>query len=111
MSQQAQGTNQADVEVINKVREVHIAAVNDGDVDAWVATFTDDGVQMPPNAPANFGSEHILAWSQAFLAPFRVQFTLSVDEVQAAGRWAFEKGHLQDQPNSQGRRCAYSGHR
>ncbi|MFZ3014402.1 MAG: nuclear transport factor 2 family protein [Nitrospira sp.] len=92
MSQQAQSTNQADVEAINKVREVHIAAVNDGDVDAWVATFTDDGVQMPPNAPANLGSERIRAWSQAFLAPFRVQFTLFVDEVQAAGHWAFERG-------------------
>jgi len=92
MSQQAQSTNQADVEAINKVREMHIAAVNDGDVDAWVATFTDDGVQMPPNALANLGSERIRAWSQAFLAPFRVQFTLFVDEVQATGSWAFERG-------------------
>jgi hypothetical protein len=46
-------------------------------VDAWIAAFTDDGVQMPPNAPANLGSERIRAWSRAFLAPFRVEFTLS----------------------------------
>ena len=56
------------MEAINKVREVHIAAVNDGDVDAWVATLTDDGVQMPPNAPAHLGSERIRAWSQASLS-------------------------------------------
>ena len=80
------------MEAINKVRGVHIAAVNDIDVDAWVATFTDAGVQMPLNAPANLGSERIRAWSQTFLAPFRVQFALVVDEVQAAGSWAFERG-------------------
>ena len=77
---------------IDRLREVHIAAVNDGDVDAWVSTFSDDGVQMPPYAPANLGSESIRAWSQAFLAPFRVQFRLFVDEVQTVGSWAFERG-------------------
>lgn len=92
MSQQAQSTNQADLEAINDVRKAHIAAVNDADVDGWVAAFTADGVQMPPNAPANVGSERIRAWSQAFLAPFSVEFALFIDEVQAAGSWAFERG-------------------
>ena len=91
MSQQEQSTNQVDAEAINNVREAHIAALNDGDVDAWVAAFTDEGVQMPPDAPANLGSESIRAWSQAFLAPFRVQFMLFVDEVPVAGSWAFER--------------------
>jgi len=58
LSQQAQGINQANVESINKVREAHIAAVNNGDADAWVATFTDDGVQMPPNAPVSTAGEN-----------------------------------------------------
>jgi hypothetical protein len=74
MSQQEQSTNQADVEAMNNVREAHISAPNNGDVDAWVAAFTDDGVQMPPNAPANLVSESIRAWSQAFLAPYCAQF-------------------------------------
>jgi len=92
MSQQEQSNSQADVEAINHIRAAHIAALNDGDVNAWVAAFTNDGVQMPPNAPANLGRESIRAWSQAFLAPFRVEFTLAVDEVQVAGDWAFERG-------------------
>jgi uncharacterized protein (TIGR02246 family) len=92
MNQQQQNTTQADVEAINHVRKAHIAALNEGDVNAWVAAFTDDGVQMPPNAPANLGRENIRGWSQAFLAPFRVEFTLLVDEVQVAGDWAFERG-------------------
>jgi uncharacterized protein (TIGR02246 family) len=92
MSQQEQSNPQTDVEAINHVRAAHIAALNDGDVNAWVAAFTNDGVQMPPNAPANLGRESIRAWSQAFLAPFRVEFTLAVDEVQVGGDWAFERG-------------------
>ena len=92
MSQQDQSTHQAVVEALDQVRESHIAALNDGDVNAWVGAFTADGVQMPPNAPANLGRESIRAWSQAFLAPFRVQFALAVDEVQVAGDWAFERG-------------------
>jgi len=92
MSQQEQSTHQTDVEALDHVREGHIAALNNGDVSAWVGAFTADGVQMPPNAPANLGRESIRAWSQAFLAPFRVEFALAVDEVQVAGDWAFERG-------------------
>lgn len=92
MSQQEQSTHQSDVEALDHVREAHIAALNDGDVNAWVGAFTADGVQMPPNAPANLGGESIRAWSQAFLAPFRVDFALLVDEVHVAGDWAFERG-------------------
>lgn len=92
MSEQEQSTHQADVEALNHVREAHIAALNHGNVSAWVAAFTDDGVQMPPNAPANLGRESIRTWSQAFLAPFRAAFALVVDEVQVAGDWAFERG-------------------
>jgi uncharacterized protein (TIGR02246 family) len=92
MVQRELSTNHADVVAINNVRAAHIAALNDGDVDAWVAAFTEDGVQMPPNAPANLGRESIRVWSQAFLAPFSVEFTLAVDEVLVAGDWAFERG-------------------
>lgn len=92
MSQQEQSAHQADLEALDSVREGHIAALNDGDVNAWAGAFTADGVQMPPNAPANLGRESIRAWSQAFLAPFRVEFALAVDEVQVTGDWAFERG-------------------
>lgn len=92
MSQQEQCAHLSDMEALNQVREVHIAALNDGDVNAWVGAFTADGVQMPPNAPANLGQETIRAWSQAFLAPFQVNFALAVDEVHVVGDWAFERG-------------------
>jgi hypothetical protein len=70
------------VEAINNVREAHIAALNDDDVDAWVAAFTNDSVHMPPNAAANLASEIFGPGRKPSLTPFRVQFTLFVDEFR-----------------------------
>jgi uncharacterized protein (TIGR02246 family) len=70
----------------------HVAALNAGDAQAWAAQFTDDAVQMPPNAPGNVGRLKIASWSQAFLDQFRVHFALAVDEVRVLGEWAFERG-------------------
>lgn len=84
----------SDVELkaIDSVRGAHVAAVNAGDAGAWAAQFTDDGVQMPPNAPANVGQSAIEAWSQGFMSLFRLEFALGVDEVHVFGEWAFERG-------------------
>ena len=83
---------QVDLEAIDRVRETHVAALNRGDVDAWVAVFADDGIQMPPNTPANVGKEMIRSWSQAFLGAFGAGFALSVEEGRVLGDWAFERG-------------------
>jgi len=53
------------VNAINNVREAHVASLNDGEVDPWIAAFTNDGVQMRPNAPGNLDSESNWAWSHA----------------------------------------------
>lgn len=82
----------ADLLAIDRVRDDHVGAINAGNTDAWVAQFDEDGVQMPPNAPANIGKENIGHWSGGLLSNFRVQFGLSVDEVHVFGDWAFERG-------------------
>jgi uncharacterized protein (TIGR02246 family) len=83
---------ETDLKAIDAVLDAHVAALNTGDASAWVAQFTDDGVQMPPNAPANIGNARIGSWSHAMLRHFRVQFALAVDEVRVLGEWAFERG-------------------
>jgi uncharacterized protein (TIGR02246 family) len=85
-------SNQADLRAIDRVREAHVASLNQGDVDAWAGVFSEDAVQMPPNTRANVGRAAIRAWSHAFLDPFRAEFALEVDEVRVAGDWAFERG-------------------
>jgi len=82
----------ADRATIERVREVHIAALNAGDVPRWAATFTQDAVRMPPHMPAIIGRERIRKWSGGFMARFAVCFSLTVEEVEIAGDWAFERG-------------------
>jgi uncharacterized protein (TIGR02246 family) len=85
-------TGSADDLAAGSVRDEHVAALNAGDAAAWAAQFTDDGVQMPPDAPANFGRATIASWSRSFLELFRVEFALGVEEVRVFGEWAFERG-------------------
>jgi uncharacterized protein (TIGR02246 family) len=92
MTKPADRGTEADLEAIHTVREAHVASLNAGDADTWVSLFSDDGVQMPPNAPANVGRDLIGPWSRAFLGVFRSAFALSVEEVRMAGDWAFERG-------------------
>ncbi|MCR4268030.1 SgcJ/EcaC family oxidoreductase [Nitratireductor sp. ZSWI3] len=81
-----------DLKAIDRVRDDHVAALNAGDADKWVAQFSEDGVQMPPNAPANVGKNMIRSWSRGLLSIFRIAFNLDVDEVRVLDDWAFERG-------------------
>jgi uncharacterized protein (TIGR02246 family) len=82
-----------ELEALDRTREAHVAALNAGDTDAWVACFAADAVQMPPNYPPNVGAGNIRGWSGGMLAAFRAEFALSLEEVQVAGAdWAFERG-------------------
>jgi uncharacterized protein (TIGR02246 family) len=81
-----------DISGIDRLRGVHVAAVNAGDANTWAACFTDDAVQMPPHFGANAGKAAIQGWSSGFLSQFACRFSLSVEEVRAPGDWAFERG-------------------
>jgi uncharacterized protein (TIGR02246 family) len=84
---------QTELEGLDRVRAIHVAALNDGDADAWAACFATDAVQMPPNQPPNIGSERIKQWTQGFLAAFRAEFSIAPLDVELAGPdWAFERG-------------------
>jgi uncharacterized protein (TIGR02246 family) len=92
MSTQEDTSSRDDLRAIDRVRDAHVAALNRGDVDAWIGVFSADAVQMPPNFPANAGREGIRQWCQGFLGAFGVEFALEVEEVRVAGDWAFERG-------------------
>jgi uncharacterized protein (TIGR02246 family) len=84
--------SQTEEQGIDRLREAHVAALNTGNVDAFAGLFADDGVQMPPSAPANVGRAAVRAWAAAFMGAFRAEFSLSVAEVRVLGDWAFERG-------------------
>ena len=85
-------------QAIEKTREAHVAALNRGDVAAWAAAFADDGVQMPPNFPANVGRGNIHAWSGAFL----VLSAPSSRSLQKRFRSLVPTGHLNAVPTASG---------
>lgn len=81
------------LEALDELREAHVASLNAGDVDAWVACFATDAVQMPPNVPANVGRESIRAWARALLTDFRAGFSLAPEEVEKVGTdCVYERG-------------------
>ena len=103
--------NETDVRAIDRVRDAHVAALNAGDAQAWAAQFTNEAVQMPPNAPANVGRSKIASWSQGFLDQFRVHFALAVDEVPRLGGLGDRKRPLHHHPERQSGRTSDARYR
>ncbi|MDD2235822.1 MAG: SgcJ/EcaC family oxidoreductase [Kiritimatiellae bacterium] len=92
MSRRERREEEAVPAAIDERRDAHVAALNAGDAEACAAQFTENGVQMPPNMPANEGRSTIQTCAQALVEQYRSQFALTVDEVRVAGDWAFERG-------------------
>ncbi len=84
-------TTEADVEALNTLRDDCAAAFRAGDVEGFIALVTDDAVMMPPDEPALTGKKAIRAWTQAFFDQFTLEPTISVEEVEVLGDWAFER--------------------
>ncbi len=82
----------ADVEAINEIWNQYASAINTGDFDLWISLWEDDGIQMPPDAPAVFGKEQILVVNEKKFEPFEVNVTINNDEVQIDGDLAFSRG-------------------
>jgi len=89
---------ESDVKAIDRVRQAHVAAVNSTNAEAWVTMFTEDGVQMPPFAPANIGKKMMINWIRGFLDLFGLEgFALSVAELQInKRRLGVRTRHLHD---------------
>jgi uncharacterized protein (TIGR02246 family) len=77
---------------INAIWKEYSASLNAGDIDRWVALWTEDGVQMPPDEPAVVGKERIRARNQAVADRFTFDIGITNEEVRTTGDWAFSRG-------------------
>jgi uncharacterized protein (TIGR02246 family) len=69
------------------------ASLIGGDAERWIAQWTEDAVQLAPNAPANVGKAAILAGTEANMAVSTVgAFDISAEEVQSFGDFAYARG-------------------
>jgi uncharacterized protein (TIGR02246 family) len=69
--------------------DLYTLAAETGDIDLYVANYTADGVQMPPEEPARNGSEQIRAVMEPALALFNAVVPIYPQEAEITGDWAF----------------------
>ena len=89
---------EADIAAIQAVISRYAAAVEAADAEQYLSCWDDDGVQMPPDAPAVFGKEKIGAnvsanFQQRLAAGTHVDMNIPIpEEVQVLGDYAFTRG-------------------
>jgi uncharacterized protein (TIGR02246 family) len=83
---------QADVAAIEALLQHYGSVVTMGDLDAWAAMWVDDSVIMPPDMPAVYGKEDILALQAPAFENFKWSMTVNTEEVKVSGDLAFARG-------------------
>ena len=83
---------EADIAAINELGNQYGLACNTGDIELYMSLWDDNGVQMPPDEPAVIGKEQIRArMGTLFNLFFMEMLSLTTEEVQVAGDWAFTR--------------------
>ena len=80
-----------DVRVLRAAQQRAVAAVEAGDVDAYVGGFAQDGIVMPPGQEIVRGRPAIREWIEALFQQFHVQLIVSPQELQIGGDWAIDR--------------------
>lgn len=90
---QAPATNEDVEAAVNAIWDEYEASVIAGDIDRWIAQWTEHGVQMPPNEPLVEGKENIYARVAANMAAGpTTDFVITPLETTSAGDWAYSRG-------------------
>ena len=80
------------VTALNSLRNQFEVAYNANDASALAALYTEDAVLMPGNQPTASGRQAVEAWFQGTFDQFGPKLTISSEELQVAGDWAFDRG-------------------
>lgn len=84
------GLSEADVQAIRAADAAAVAAIAAKDWAGWAASFTEQGMILPPNTDAVTGRDGIQAWAAAF-PPF-TDFQGQIEEVEGVGDLAYVRG-------------------
>jgi len=85
---------EADVEALNEENRKYDYAVNSGNLDGFVALFTDDAVQMPNNDPIVVGKNEIRSRAEDNFANNTMKLTDTVKDIKVSGDWAIVRGNF-----------------
>ncbi len=92
-SEPAQLDTSAAMSGLNTLRTQFQTALNSGNVDGIMATYTDDAVVMPPHHAIVRGKDAIRAYYQDFVGQYSAQIQITPGETKVAtAEWAMERG-------------------
>jgi uncharacterized protein (TIGR02246 family) len=83
---------EAEVSAIESLMNQVEKAFNEGDLDAYMATFADDAIVMPPGESALIGKEAIRD-GYGFIESMSFDMKIFIDELEVSGDWAFHRSH------------------
>jgi len=84
--------NKADFAAIREIMNQYVATLEAGDFDRWISLWTDNGIQMPPGAPARVGKGQISAGMKPAFDLFNMKVTIDNEETRVTGNWGFARG-------------------
>ena len=82
---------EVDIEAIKALLAQNSSVIASGDLDGWVALFTENVIFMPPNSVALEGKDATREFGRLYFDQFTIEIDISVDEVEVSGDWAFAR--------------------
>ena len=84
---------EADISAISRIGDEYAATLKAADLDGWISLWTDDGVQMPNDAPAIIGKELIREdLKSAFDQFIFSEFNITTEEIEVSEDLAYVRG-------------------
>lgn len=88
-------SQETDLAAIYEHREAYNRALLEGDVEAWLATLSDDCVYLPPGIPAVRGKEAIREWvTETLFEPYHNELDYDFEELEFEGARAIGWGRF-----------------
>jgi len=84
---------EADVKALKEENRKYDEALSSGNLDDFVALFTDDAVRMPNNAPIMVGKNEIRSRREESFANNSFKYTSIVEDIKVSGDWAVLRGN------------------
>jgi uncharacterized protein (TIGR02246 family) len=84
--------NKADLAAIKDVMKQFAVAIDAGDLDGWLSLWANDGIQMPPEAPARKGKEQIRAGMKPAFDQYNLKMVINNEELGASGDLGLARG-------------------
>lgn len=84
--------NKADLTAMKEKINQYAVTCNAGDFDRWISSWTDNGIQMPPDTPTRIGKEQIRAGMKPLFDQFILKIAITNNEARVSGDLGFLRG-------------------